>query len=163
MTEKMNFFIIFTARIQKTTMTIIKFYTIFLMLSNVTGYNYYEMAFQNWCNNSYISIHGLWPQISNKSYPEYCSNISYYTPPNSIYLPMLKYWNNCDNTTAFWIHEWDKHGTCYQQQTNTNETTYFETGLSIYFNNINYISKICTLTATNCKICLDLNYNVINC
>ena len=54
-----------------------------VLVSSENIYNYYELAVQKWCSSEYM-IHGLWPQINNTSYPEYCKEVSYIEPSDSL-------------------------------------------------------------------------------
>uniref|UniRef100_A0A0K0CWE6 Ribonuclease T(2) n=1 Tax=Angiostrongylus cantonensis TaxID=6313 RepID=A0A0K0CWE6_ANGCA len=82
------------------------------------------------------SIHGLWPNYKNGSYPQFCDGIpkkfdgkliepierrlSYY---------FQKVWPNLYPTKSarsLWKHEWEKHGTCSQNLRNlSSELLYF--------------------------------------
>lgn len=121
-------------------------------------YNYYELAVQKWCSTDYM-IHGLWPQINSTAYPENCKNVSYVPPTGKLLTDMDNYWYSCD--TTLWSHEWIKHGSCIQEQNNIDETTYFNTTISLFLDNINLLDACenddCILA------CFDLDYNLINC
>ena len=76
-----------------------------------------------------VSIHGLWPENSENSWPEYCSD----TPFNmSLIDPLLselkKHWYSYNGQhIKFWEHEWKKHGTCSYMD----EITYFKSALAL--------------------------------
>jgi ribonuclease T2 len=63
----------------------------------------------------HFTLHGLWPQYTTGGYPTDCS-----TEPFSFQATdqMYFYWPNINKIPgdpeydSFWIHEWDKHGTC---------------------------------------------------
>ena len=79
------------------------------------------------------SIHGLWPQYSNNSYPSYCSNRKFdYSKLELLIDELDKYWysTNGDKNETFWKHEWEKHGTCMFN--NSDEFDYFKTALSLF-------------------------------
>jgi ribonuclease I len=93
----------------------------------------YIFALQK-CNvTSQYSIHGLWPQWPNGSWPQYCNNGSKFEMKNvgTILSEMNEYWYSCPGDSSnflFWSHEWSKHGTC----TYMSQESYFSLGLSIY-------------------------------
>ncbi|GKU10609.1 ribonuclease t2 family protein [Fusarium langsethiae] len=68
------------------------------------------------------TIHGLWPDYCDGTYPQFCDKSREYTDIKSIVSKFLgnstlsymdKYWVSEDgNDESFWEHEWDKHGTC---------------------------------------------------
>lgn len=131
---------------------------------NMNTYNYYELAVQKWCgaNHSY-QIHGLWPQYTNTTYPEYCNNVSFDSNiPKNLLSKMNNDWNNCNDSLDLWKHEWTKHGTCFNEQTSLNQTVFFETTINL-FEFVKNDSNICQ-NKTECIIgCFDLNYNQIDC
>ena len=104
-------------------------------------------------------IHGFWPQFNSTAYPENCKKVSYVEPIGTLLTNMNTYWHKCDNT--LWEHEWEKHGSCVQEQNNMDEDTYFNTALSLFLDNKNLLE--------NCKEedcilgCFDLDYNLIKC
>jgi ribonuclease T2 len=74
-------------------------------------------AKEYWKNNS--TIHGLWPEYSDGSYPSYCTNEPF--DPliiKDVFQEKLNtLWPNIISTgkgdeSYLWQHEWDKHGTC---------------------------------------------------
>ena len=74
------------------------------------------------------TIHGLWPEYTPKSWPQFCQPKLYkeynetqlvHTYPN-----ITKYWP----PESLWEHEWKKHGTC----TNMTVTEYFGKAISIF-------------------------------
>lgn len=69
------------------------------------------------------SIHGLWPEYNQTTWPQFCNTSRYkeFTPQSIAAFRdlMNKYWSGCeplsfaeDDTWQFWVHEWQKHGTC---------------------------------------------------
>lgn len=68
------------------------------------------------------TIHGLWPDYCDGTYPQFCDKSREYTDIKSIVSKFLgnatlsymdKYWVSQDgDDESFWEHEWDKHGTC---------------------------------------------------
>ncbi|MDA7464168.1 hypothetical protein N8996_05205 [Candidatus Poseidonia alphae] len=129
-----------------------------ILINSDKIYNYYELAVQKWCSSEYM-IHGLWPQINGTSYPEYCKDVSYVKPKGELLINMNKYWHKCDDT--LWEHEWEKHGSCMNEQTNINEYNFFNTTITLFLENNkllnNCIDDDCILG------CFDLDYNLIEC
>jgi hypothetical protein len=121
-------------------------------------YNYYELAVQKWCSSDYM-IHGLWPQINATDYPVNCNNVSYSTPTGQLLDDMNTYWRSCDNT--LWEHEWIKHGSCVQAQTNATEDEFFNTTLSLFLDNKDLLDGC---KSDDCIVaCFDLDLNKIKC
>ena len=121
-------------------------------------YNYYELAVQKWCSSDYM-IHGLWPQINATAYPVNCKNVSYSTPTGQLLDDMNTYWRSCDNT--LWEHEWTKHGSCVQSQTNATEDDFFNTTLSLFLDNTDLLDEC---DGDDCIVaCFDLELNKIKC
>jgi ribonuclease T2 len=70
---------------------------------------------------AHLTIHGLWPEYQDGSYPASCSTEVF---DNATVAPlesqMLRYWPNVkydyktdgNDYLEFWEHEWSKHGTC---------------------------------------------------
>ena len=129
-----------------------------ILINSDKIYNYYELAVQKWCSSEYM-IHGLWPQINGTAYPEYCKDVSYVKPKGELLINMNKYWHKCDDT--LWEHEWEKHGSCMNEQTNINEYDFFNTTITLFLENNkllnNCIDDDCILG------CFDLDYNLIEC
>tara|TARA_B110000093_G_scaffold182769_1_gene230350 strand:+ start:1767 stop:2198 length:432 start_codon:yes stop_codon:yes gene_type:complete len=130
-----------------------------ILINSDKIYNYYELAVQKWCSSEYM-IHGLWPQINGTAYPEYCKDVSYVKPKGELLINMNKYWHKCDDDTL-WEHEWEKHGSCMNEQTNINEYDFFNTTITLFLENNkllnNCIDDDCILG------CFDLDYNLIEC
>lgn len=81
------------------------------------------------------SIHGLWPDYGNGTYPTFCKNIKFDIEKlKSIDKELLNYWELPEDhdklEESFWKHEWDKHGTCMYEE--IDELTYFKTALNLY-------------------------------
>ncbi|CAF3499172.1 unnamed protein product [Fusarium graminearum] len=68
------------------------------------------------------TIHGLWPDYCDGTYPQFCDKSREYTDIKSIVSKFLgnstlsymdKYWVSQDgNDESLWEHEFNKHGTC---------------------------------------------------
>ena len=74
---------------------------------------------------NYFTIHGLWPNRDDGSYPSNCEGSRF---DESEIEPMIsdirKYWPDFKpDEPNFWRHEWEKHGTCSAFKT---QTEYFQ-------------------------------------
>ncbi|XP_043707037.1 ribonuclease 2 isoform X2 [Telopea speciosissima] len=88
-----------------------------------------------------FTIHGLWPDYNDGTWPECCSRSSFNMKEISSLLGELqKYWPSlsCGSPSTcfggrgvFWAHEWEKHGTCSSPVIH-DEYTYFLTALNLY-------------------------------
>ncbi|KAF4089996.1 hypothetical protein AMELA_G00044640 [Ameiurus melas] len=83
-------------------------------------------------NFSYWTLHGLWPDTGSEC------NVSWHFNASLIadLLPEMKtFWPDLlkPNSTAFWKHEWTKHGTCaaHAEAMNT-QHKYFSKALELY-------------------------------
>ncbi|KAK1308659.1 Ribonuclease 1 [Acorus calamus] len=82
-----------------------------------------------------FSIHGLWPNYNDGSYPSNCdhdspfdsSKISNLIPKMQSDWPTLACPSG--NGLKFWKHEWEKHGTCSESM--LDHHAYFETALKL--------------------------------
>ncbi|MFS7964489.1 putative ribonuclease T(2) [Helianthus anomalus] len=101
---------------------------------------------------TWFTIHGLWPDYNDGSWPSCCSGPAFDETEISSLLNVLDtYWptlscskaSTCHNKKGlFWAHEWEKHGTCSSAVTG-DEYSYFVTALNLYFkyNNSSKISQ----------------------
>lgn len=99
--------------------------------------------------NTHFTIHGLWPQYSDKNgYPSYCTSEPFNATliETNIGMDTLeKYWPNVQgnptdtNYSSFWEHEWSKHGTC----TGLTQLAYFENAIELAekYGTPNYIDE----------------------
>ncbi len=83
-------------------------------------------------NNTYFTIHGLWPEYKNGSWPQYC-NITKFnvTELDSIRSDLELYWTDFNNAEKFWAHEYYKHMSCLEEDNIfSDEYICFSTGLN---------------------------------
>lgn len=132
--------------------------------TSLPDYDYYEFAVQNWVDGSY-QIHGLWPSYSSGTYPSYCGDTPYQHISPPLVNTMLTYWNaDPDQNQQFWSHEWSKHGTCVQEQTGSNQTDYFERGLSLFMKILPENNTWTCGASVDCVVaCFDLSYTRMSC
>ncbi|ONK72380.1 uncharacterized protein A4U43_C04F18810 [Asparagus officinalis] len=91
---------------------------------------------------TWFTIHGLWPDYDDGTWPACCSHTEFDIKKVSSLLPTLeKYWptlscgstSQCDGSRgSFWAHEWGKHGTC-SYAVIQDEYSYFSKALELYF------------------------------
>lgn len=98
--------------------------TSWLTNSNITGYNF---------TDSYYSIHGIWPNDYNASYPQFCNTSSGFnsTILDPISNNLTLYWTDFKNATNFWQHEYLKHMTCINETNLIGDYKYFWDGLNL--------------------------------
>ena len=136
-------------------------FSCFYSMKSVTKYNYYILAIQKWCDDSYM-IHGLWPQYDKDSYPSYCKNVSYSKPTGKLLDKMNTYWLSCGDPEQLWEHEWEKHGSCVNNQTGMNEMEFFNKTIELFEENNNK-TLLCD-NKDDCILgCFDLNFNEFSC
>lgn len=93
--------------------------------------NYYYLSLLKEDNGTY-TIHGLWPQYSESSYPKYCKKVVFdISALKPILNKLNKYWYSTEEANSdFWKHEYEKHGSCmFKDMT---EFEYFNTVLNLY-------------------------------
>lgn len=69
---------------------------------------------------SSLTIHGIWPQNNDRTWPCTCSNETFNRQTLTdvgeksfdLYWPNVKASRSSPKYTEFWEHEWSKHGTC---------------------------------------------------
>lgn len=107
-----------------------------ILLSTMTSGLEYILALER-CDDApsgNYTIHGLWPQFNESSWPQYCNKSAKfdYSALNPIMSQIDKWWQTCTefNHTEEWFlqHEWIKHGSC----TPFTEIQYFSTALALY-------------------------------
>ena len=98
---------------------------------------FYYLALLKNCDNVYgISIHGLWPNYANGSYPSFCKHVEFdFSKLSPIIKELRNYWDLPGDIgkdeISFWEHEWKKHGSCMFQE--LDECDYFKKALELYF------------------------------
>ena len=122
---------------------------------------YYYLSLVNDDNRGW-SIHGLWPQYTQNSYPTYCRDVDFDYSKLTLILPDLqKHWYSADGSDEdFWSHEWKKHGSCMYN--NCDELEYFRKALELYITAIegDIINKF-KINDKKAMIPFDLNFNII--
>ncbi|CAN6484571.1 unnamed protein product [Victoria cruziana] len=82
-----------------------------------------------------FSIHGLWPNYNDGSYPSYCDRHSHFNTAeiSDLMKEMEQEWPSlsCPSSDCigFWSHEWKKHGTCSESALDQHQ--YFQAALNI--------------------------------
>jgi ribonuclease T2 len=93
--------------------------------------------------NIEFSIHGLWPEYINNSYPSYCNNTTKFDLDKlkSLEMVLNDYWSSYEGSNpSFWKHEYMKHATCVP---NVTELQFFTNTLNLYLNanTTNFLKK----------------------
>ena len=96
-------------------MITIKIFLLFFF-SVCTAFRYYDLALQK-CNESTpLTIHGLWPQYTRNTWPQYCGKINFTESDLAPIREALdRSWYSCKGPEAnldFWTHEIEKHYSC---------------------------------------------------
>ncbi|KAJ3705827.1 hypothetical protein LUZ61_009532 [Rhynchospora tenuis] len=82
-----------------------------------------------------FGIHGLWPNYNNGSYPANCdpNNPFAISQIQDLVSSLRTNWPSLScpssDSSSFWQHEWDKHGTC--SETVLNQHGYFQAALNL--------------------------------
>lgn len=116
-------------------------------------------------NNSYFTVHGIWPQYNNGSWPQFCNNSLTF---NSSQLDPIKnkleqYWTDFEHPEFLWKHEYLKHFSCCDQEPQFNtELDCFETGLLLRekYNMYQYLFES-NITPNSTPILLDTVYDAV--
>lgn len=104
---------------------------IFMFVELWPGSWLYGQKYHNFTNN-YFTIHGLWPEYNNGTWPQFC-NASKFDIKSLQYLEndLIKYWTDFRNPHKFWMHEYYKHMSCIEEDPIfQDERTCFKMGLS---------------------------------
>ncbi|KZT08677.1 ribonuclease T2 [Laetiporus sulphureus 93-53] len=97
------------------------------------------------------TIHGLWPNYCDGSYPEDCDSSRDYDDISTLLEDqgatstldyMNTYWLSDDESNEdFWQHEWDTHGTCYT----TLQTSCFPSGSPTGIDAVTFFERVVSL------------------
>jgi len=81
-----------------------------------TSFDYFvfNQMWQPSTNTSDFTIHGMWPQRYDGSYPSFCNGATFSTKVIADLIPTMNIvWPSGEQSNSvFWDHEWTKHGTC---------------------------------------------------
>ena len=93
--------------------------------------NFYYLSLIREQDGSF-SIHGLWPQTSVDSFPQYCKKVTFDIEAlKPISMQLQNFWYSTqEKNDKFWEHEWEKHGSCVW--TPMTEFDYFSNTLKLY-------------------------------
>ncbi|EGG20320.1 ribonuclease T2 [Cavenderia fasciculata] len=86
---------------------------------------------------SAFTIHGLWPNNNNGTYPSFCKGASYSSSAiQDILVELDQDWPSLFalNNNDFWDHEWTKHGTCSVVGPITDQYDYFAASIKTLYN-----------------------------
>lgn len=126
---------------------------------------YYLSLLKNVDNVNGFSIHGLWSNYGDGSYPSYCKKVDFDMKKlEPIETDLVLYWELPDEVNKldikFFKHEWEKHGSCMFQD--MNEYEYFKKVLDLYKKVISEKIDIKKYKkGENYMIPFDLNFNMI--
>lgn len=86
--------------------------------------------------NDYFTIHGIWPDYYNGSYPQFCNKSEKFdvNKLEPIKKDLVEYWTDFTNPENLWKHEFQKHFTCLEIEDakyRGKELKFFELGLSL--------------------------------
>lgn len=128
--------------------------------------NYMINDFTNF-NNTYFTIHGLWPEYYNASWPEFCNKDKFnFTAIQSIRKYLEIYWTNFrNNPQSLWIHEYQKHASCAKDDPLLDtEYEFFLAGLRLRekYNLFNILEKNYIVPSNNIKYPTNKIITVLN-
>jgi ribonuclease I len=155
--------------------TLLQLLELFVFLQMMNGFNklqqtnyyyntnFYYLSVQKQYNNSSYTIHGLWPNYANGSYPSYCYDIHLdldkLEEDTDLYMDMNTSWFSFEgDNQEFWNHEVNKHYSCLFNRTMT-QLEYFQTAIDIYLNISDNLSELCY--DSSCLIPYDLEFNLL--
>lgn len=114
-------------------------------ISSATSYKF---------NNTYFTIHGLWPEFKNGSWPQYCYAKKFNLTSLIPLRPELDiYWTDFKDAEKFWKHEYKKHLSCAIQDPQlNNEYQCFKIGLEMRkILDLYHILKLNNIVPSNSK------------
>jgi len=84
-----------------------------------------------------FTIHGMWPNRNDTTWPEYCTNQKFDIKQIETLVPVLdEIWHDFEhpeNPSDFWSHEYDKHGTCASSDSLlTTQFEFFSTAIKLH-------------------------------
>jgi ribonuclease T2 len=92
-----------------------------------------------------FTLHGLWPNNNDGTYPENCNSPAGKFDPkqiNSILSDLNTYWTDFkQDQPNFWAHEWNKHGTC------ASSLPSLDTQLKYFTSSINLLKRLSITSA----------------
>ena len=125
--------------------------------------NFYYLSLIREQDGSF-SIHGLWPQTTKDSYPQYCKKVTFDPKLLEPIIQKLQlfWYSTQEKNEDFWKHEWEKHGSCVW--TPMSEFDYFNSALKLYQVAIEekLELKYYNPKTGKCLIPVDKNLNIIN-
>lgn len=95
-----------------------------------------------------FSIHGLWPNNRDGSYPSNCDsdNTFQISQVSDLLTRLQTEWPSLScpssNSVSFWTHEWSKHGTC--SESILDQHSYFKTALDLKSRVNNLLNSLIT-------------------
>ena len=92
------------------------------------------------------SIHGLWIDNDNGTWPSYCSKMPFEPIPGDVLVGMNNMWYSCDGDNhSFWEHELEKHDSCIQEYITPTltSTIFFNATLMLFEGFLPYIDYYC--------------------
>ena len=92
------------------------------------------------------SIHGLWIDNDNGTWPEYCSHMHFDPIPPDMLHTMEDQWYSCEGDNyGFWGHELKKHGSCIKKYIDEDitSTILFNTTLLLFEGMVPYLNYYC--------------------
>ena len=97
--------------------------------------NFYYLALFK--HKHQYTIHGLWPQYSDNTWPSFCKDIPFNIDKlKPLEKKLLEYWelpkDHDKLEISFWSHEWKKHGTCMFTSPPMTEFEYFSKAIELY-------------------------------
>ena len=85
--------------------------------------------------NNFFTLHGLWPENNDGSYPQNCAGAAFDPAALTPLLPLLnRFWPSLNGPSeTFWQHEFEKHGRCADDV--------FHTQVDFFNSTLSYLAK----------------------